>query len=207
MEKPGKSIRILTLGDSYTIGEGVAKSQSWPAQLKEILLRDGYLINEFSIIAQTGWTTKDLITALETAQPQGTFDLVMLLIGVNNQYQGLKIGTYETEFGTLLRRAIHFTGGEPSKILVLSIPDWGVTPFNQDCDQIEIAAEIDQFNVVNQKASQTAGCKYVDVTIVSRQAASDPELLASDGLHPSAKMYAAWVERILPTVLQILQQK
>ena len=207
LQKTGNPIRFLALGDSYTIGGSVAQSQSWPVQLQGTLLRNGTLIEKSVVIAQNGWTTRDLLMALEVARLKGAFDLVTLLIGVNNQYQGLDIWAYETEFYTLLRRAIHFTGGEPSRILVLSIPDWGVTPFNHERDQIEVATEIDQFNAVNLKASQAAGCKYVDVTAISRQAAGNSELLASDGLHPSGKMYAAWVEIILPTVLQILQSE
>jgi len=207
LEKHGKSNRILALGDSYTIGEDVAESQGWPAQLQDTLRRERYVIKESIIVAQTGWTTGDLLTTLETTKLQGAFELVTLLIGVNNQYQSLDIGTYETEFCSLLMRAIHFANGDPTKTLVLSIPDWGLTPFNQDRDQIEIATEIDQFNSVNQKASQTSGCKYVDVTTISRQVTGDPELLASDGLHPSGKMYAAWVEMMLPTVYKILQSK
>lgn len=163
--------RILALGDSYTIGEGVAESQGWPAQLRRVLQRMGILVRKNVIIAQTGWTTRDLRTAIEKNKPTGPFDLVTLLIGVNNQYQGLDIETYQTEFRGLLKLAARYTGGAPSKILVLSIPDWGQTPFNKDCDQIYISAEIDQFNQVNLKDLRRSG---VNISILHRSLARQP---------------------------------
>lgn len=200
-----KSIRILALGDSYTIGEGVDSAQRWPMQLTQVLRDQGLGIEEPLIIARTGWTTGDLLAAIAKADPQGRFDLVTLLIGVNNQYQGRDQETYRQEFRTLLGLAINFAAGDPSKVLVLSIPDWGVTPFAQNRDQAQISLEIDQFNAINREEAQAAGAHYLDITPNSRQAADDSTLLAPDGLHPSEKMYAAWVELLLPQVEEILE--
>ena len=157
------------------------------------------------IIAQTGWTTSDLLAKIETTDPQGPFDLVTLLIGVNNQYQGRDIDAYREEFGILLEMAIDFAGGDPTRVVVLSIPDWGVTPFAKDRDSDKIREQIDQFNIVNQAVSLAAGVHYVDITSISRKAALDTTLLAPDDLHPSGKMYAAWVDLLHPVILKILQ--
>jgi lysophospholipase L1-like esterase len=197
--------RFLTLGDSYTVGEGVDSVQSWPAQLVVSLRQNGIPIDEPVIIAQTGWTTTDLLAAVEAADLPGSFDLVSLLIGVNNQYQGGDMETYRDEFRMLLGRALNFTEGNPATVLGLSIPDWGVTPFNEHGDPSKISAEIDAFNHINQKECQAVGGKYVDITPTSRLAGADTSLLTSDNLHPSGKMYAAWVELMLPAVLRVLQ--
>ena len=146
-----------------------------------------------------------MLAAIAEANPQGPFDLVTLLIGVNNQYQGRDQETYRQEFRILLGLAIDLAGGDPSKVLVLSIPDWGVTPFAQDRDRDQISLEIDQFNAINLDETRAAGAYYLDITPNSRQAANDPALLAPDELHPSAKMYAAWVELMLPQAKVILR--
>jgi lysophospholipase L1-like esterase len=200
-----KSLRFLALGDSYTIGESVDSTQSWPSQLTEALGTQGVNIEAPLIIARTGWTTRDLLAAIAEVAPQGDFDLVTLLIGVNNQYQGRDIEAYRQEFRTLLGLAIEFTGGEPAKVLVLSIPDWGVTPFAQGRNRALISDQIDQFNVVNLEESQAASIHYFDITPISRQSAQDASLLAPDNLHPSGKMYAAWVDLILPQVIDTLK--
>jgi lysophospholipase L1-like esterase len=195
--------RFLALGDSYTVGEGVDSVQSWPAQLKVSLQQKGIRIEEPIMLAKTGWTTRDLLTAIEKADLRGPFDLVTLLIGVNNQYQGLSQETYRDDLRQLLALAIDF-GGAPTNVLGISIPDWGVTPFNKDRDPLQIAAEIDAFNHIHQKECQAVGVAYVDITPASRLAAADISLLASDNLHPSGKMYATWVEWMLPGVQRIL---
>jgi lysophospholipase L1-like esterase len=200
-----KSLRFLALGDSYTIGEGVDSAQSWPHQLTASLRNQGFNIEGPLIIARTGWTTRDLLSAIEKADPQDSFDLVTLLIGVNNQYQGQDIEVYRQEFRNLLGLAIDFAGGDPAKVVVLSIPDWSVTPFAQDREHAKISSQIDQFNLVNFAESQAAGVSYFDITPISRQAVDDATLLASDGLHPSGKMYAAWVDLILSQVIKILK--
>jgi lysophospholipase L1-like esterase len=194
---PG-SLRYLALGDSYTIGESVDESQRWPVQLAARLREGGVDIADPQIIARTGWRTDDLDAAITSANPQGPFDLVSLLIGVNNQYQGRRVDDYRPEFEALLQRAIAFAGGQGSCVIVLSIPDWGATPFASGQDRANIARQIDAFNTVNRAASEKAGVRYVDVTPVSRRAPQEPGLIADDGLHPSGKMYAQWVALALP---------
>jgi len=200
-----KSTRILALGDSYTIGTGVAADQSWPAQLASALGIPGVRVFEPTFIAQNGWTTGDLLAAISSSPYDGDFNLVTLLIGVNNQFQGLDIDEYRLEFELLLSKAIANTGGIQDKVIVLSIPDWGVTPFAAGFDRPRIALEIDEFNRVNRRLSTDAGMHYIDITPLSRQAGQEPANLAEDGLHPSGKMYAAWVDLILPVALHILK--
>jgi lysophospholipase L1-like esterase len=198
-------IRFLHLGDSYTIGEAVDPAERWPALLAGRLRAEGFSLDDPVIIATTGWTTAELAAAIEAAPPAGPFDLVTLLIGVNDQYRGLPCDrAYRERLDALLRRAIAFAAGKPPRVLMLSIPDWGVTPFAADRDRAAIAASIDAFNAVNREAARAAGAAWVDVTPVSREAATDPTLIAPDGLHPSAAMYRRWVELLLPTVRAML---
>jgi lysophospholipase L1-like esterase len=185
--------RYLALGDSYTIGESVDASERFPVQLARTLN-----LGEPEVIAKTGWTTDELNAAIDAANPQGPFDLVTLLIGVNNQYRGRSADEYRTQFVALLQRAIGFAGGDASKVIVVSIPDWGVTPFAEGRDRAKIAREIDQFNAINREEASRAGAKWVDITPVSRR--SDPALVAADGLHPSGKQYTEWVTLIAPNV-------
>jgi lysophospholipase L1-like esterase len=191
-------VDILALGDSYTIGESVAEGERWPVQLAAALRAGGQPVAEPRIIARTGWTTDELAQAIAAAKPGSGHDLVTLLIGVNDQYRGRPIPDYPERFRALLQQAIGFAGGRPGRVLVLSIPDWGVTPFAAGRDRAKIAAEIDAYNALNRAEAAAAGARYVDVTPVSRAAATDPGLLAADGLHPSAAMYARWVELALP---------
>lgn len=177
--------RYLALGDSYTIGESVPESERFPVQLARQLG-----LGDPQIIAKTGWTTDELNAAIDAADPRGPFDLVTLLIGVNNQYRGRDAEQYRDEFAALLQRAIGFAGGDARKVIVVSIPDWGVTPFAEGRDRAKIAAEIDRYNAVNREEAQRAGAKYVDITPISR--GSDPALVAADGLHPSGSQYALW---------------
>ena len=181
--------RYLALGDSYTIGESVDASERFPAQLARTLN-----LGEPEIIARTGWTTDELNAAIDAANPQGPYDLVTLLIGVNNQYRGRSADEYRTQFTALLQRAIGFAGGDASKVVVVSIPDWGVTPFAKDRDRAKIASEIDQFNAVNREEAAKAGAHYAGITAISR--GGDAALVAGDGLHPSGKQYAEWVKVI-----------
>ena len=181
--------RYLALGDSYTIGESVPEADRFPNQLAREL---GIPAPE--IIAKTGWTTDELNAAIDAAHPQGPFDLVTLLIGVNNQYRGRDAEEYRREFAALLQRAIAFAGGDPSKVIVVSIPDWGVTPFAEGRDRKKIADEIDRYNYINQEEAMKARASYVSITGTSRR--GDPELIAPDGLHPSGKQYAEWVKMI-----------
>jgi lysophospholipase L1-like esterase len=199
------SLRFLALGDSYTIGEAVDPAERWPAQLARRLRASGLDLADPVIIATPGWTTAELAAAFDAAPPDGPFELVTLLIGVNDQYRGLPCDrAYRARVDGLLGRAINAAAGDPSRVVVLSIPDWGVTPFAQGRDPARIAAEIEAFNEVNRAAAAAAGARWLDVTGVSREAARDPGLLAGDGLHPSAAMYARWVELLLPAARAIL---
>jgi lysophospholipase L1-like esterase len=199
-------LHFLALGDSYTIGESVDSNERWPELLVGALRKRGVAFADPLIVAQTGWTTAELMAGVEQAGVEGIFDLVSLQIGVNNQYRGGEAGIYRGEFRTLLEWAVAFAAGNPGRVAVLSIPDWGVTPFavGRDCEQI--SRDIDTFNQINRRETEQVGARYVDVTGQSRLAAQDPSLVAGDGLHPSAKMYAAWVSLALPTIISILDR-
>lgn len=197
-------MRFLALGDSYTIGEGVDEGDRWPVRLAALLRERGVAIGDPRIIARTGWTTDELSAALDDADPRGPYALVTLLIGVNNQYRGRSAEEYRGEFADLLRRAVGFAGGDASRVVVVSIPDWGVTPFAAGRDRATIAAEIDAFNAINRDEARRAGAHWVDVAARSRAAGADPAFLVSDGLHPSGRAYAEWAGLILPTALAAL---
>lgn len=199
--------RYLALGDSYTIGESVAESERWPVQLATSLRGKGIALDDPIIIARTGWTTDELNGAIDEQNIRGTFDLVTLLIGVNNQYRGRSIDEYREQFKALLQRAIRFAGDSASRVIVVSIPDWGVMPFAEGRDRQRIWKEIDAFNAVNWEESVRAGAQYVDVTPISREVVRYPDLIAADGLHPSAIQYKYWVEIIEPKAEQILSQR
>jgi lysophospholipase L1-like esterase len=192
----------LALGDSYTIGEAVTAYSAFPYQLAAALQNDTTVVQTPKIIAHTGWTTDDLISAIkaETLNPQ--YDFVTLLIGVNNQYRGDDINTYRTEFKQLLQIAITKAGNKPRSVFVLSIPDWGVTPFAKNATKspAKIAQEIDDYNAINKQETLNGNANYLDITPISREAISNPGLLAEDGLHPSALMYSRWIEKLAPMV-------
>jgi len=190
----------LALGDSYTIGESVPQEQSFPYQLTGLLATDSVQAIVPDIIAVTGWTTDNLINAIAaTGIDAKTYDVVTLLIGVNDQYQGLSQTNYRTKFAQVLTTAISAAKGDASRVFVLSIPDWGVTPYANGQDAI-IGPQIDQFNSINKEESKKVGVHYLDITPISRQAKTDPSLIAGDGLHPSAKMYGLWVAQLEPMV-------
>lgn len=204
------AIRYLALGDSYTIGESVPESERWPNQLAGLMELSPQFGGsgrgaDVTIIAQTGWTTDELWQGIRVREINPPYDLVSLLIGVNNQYRGRDIEEYREGFIFLLNKSIEYAGGDANRIIVLSIPDWGVTPFAGDRDAKQIAQEIDQFNSVNRAETEKAGGHYIDITPISRQAVNDPTLIAGDGLHPSGTMYAQWAEMALPVVLDILK--
>lgn len=199
-----KALRYLALGDSYTIGESVSANERWPAQLTDLLREWGFPMAEPMIIAQTGWTTDELWAGIERENPTNTFELVSLLIGVNNQYRGRNIEDYRAEFRTLLKRAVEFAAGNAKRVIVLSIPDWGETPFAEGRDRGRIAEEINQFNAVSRDETDGAGAYYIDVTSESRKLTRDYKLIAADGLHPSGKMYEAWACLVLPSALNAL---
>lgn len=196
-----RALRYLALGDSYTIGEAVARAESFPYQLVAQLRGAGFDVAAPEIIARTGWTTDELCAALETLGPRGPFDLVTLLIGVNNQYRGRNAENYRVEFAELLERAIAYAGTAPARVLVLSIPDWGVTPFARG--RANVSEAIDAYNAINRAETRAHGAHYVEITNASRRAQHDAALLARDGLHPSAKMYAEWAQALVPIAREI----
>ena len=185
-------MRYLALGDSYTIGEGVAPEARWPVQLAALLRARGLALDPPAIVARPGWTTGELAAAIEADPPAGTFELVSLLAGVNDQYRGLPLESFRAGQRALLGRAITYAGGDAARVLAVSIPDWGVTPFAAGRDRGAIAHAIDAFNAAARESAAAAGARWLDVTGVSRRAAESPALLAADGLHPSAAMYAEW---------------
>jgi lysophospholipase L1-like esterase len=198
------AVRYLALGDSYTVGEGVAPNETWPVRLVARLREGGADIADPEVIARTGWRGDDLHFALDRASLKGPYGMVSLLIGVNNQYQGKVLEDFRSQFIGLLRRSQALAGGDSGRVLVLSIPDYGVMPAVQASDRARVAKEIDAFNDLVDRESKTVGARYVDVTPVSRQAAEQPDLVAGDGLHPSAKMYERWVDLALPVAREIL---
>ena len=203
--KDNTVMSYLALGDSYTIGEGVPDAGRWPVQLATALRREGVALVDPRIIAATGWTTDELSAAIDATEPLGSFDFVSLLIGVNNQYRGRSVTEYRDQFSALLERAIGFAGGRADRVLVLSIPDWGVTPFaaaqyaqQRGRDAAQIARELDAYNAAAQAACAERGVAFVDITAVSRSRGGEAGMLADDGLHPSAAMYAQWTALALP---------
>ncbi len=202
-------LRYLALGDSYTIGESVPEEQRWPNQLASLIeLSPQFEANpiavEVTAIARTGWTADELWQGMQEREITPPYDLVSLLIGVNNQYRGYDTEQYREQFIFLLNKSIEYASGDPNRVIVLSIPDWGVTPFAWGRDATQIATEIDAFNAVNRAEAEKANVHYVDITPASRDVVGDPALLAQDGLHPSGKMYAQWAKLALPVTLQIL---
>ena len=192
-------LKFIALGDSYTIGESVAEDERWPVQLAKVLRKKGIDCSDPTIIATTGWRTDDLKHAVEKAKLKPEYTFVSLLIGVNNYYQGKSAESYTPEFEELLRTAITLAGGDKSRVFVVSIPDYGYTPFGKD-KQATISAGIDAFNAVNKSIAQKLGIKYIYITDISRKGLTEPDLVAADGLHPSGKMYGAWVERMCDVV-------
>lgn len=190
--------RFLALGDSYTIGEGVASAERWPVRLVALLRGRAIEIDDPVIVARTGWTTDELLEGIDVATPHGDFDIVSLLIGVNDQFRGRARAAYDTGFRALLERAVSFAAEDPSHVLVLSIPDWSVTPFAAGRDRAAIARDIDDFNAVNRSAARLAGARYVDITGESRADPRNPAMLAGDGLHPSGIAYERWARLALP---------
>lgn len=190
------NLRFLALGDSYTIGESVTADSRWPALLVDSLHHRGINALEPHIIATTGWRTDELRKAIDKAKFKGTFSLVSLLIGVNNFYQGKSVEAYAPEFEALLQTAIKLADGKRNHVFVLSIPDYGYTPFGQDKRE-QITQGVDAFNKVNREITEKLGVRYFDITPISRRGLDEPDLVAADGLHPSGKMYAEWVQLIL----------
>lgn len=200
-----RTLRFLALGDSYTIGESVPSSQNYPNQLENYLQKNGLKLIETKIIAKTGWRTDDLINAIQQADLKPEFDIVTLLIGVNNQYQHKSIEQYKTEFKKLLETAINLAGGNKNHVFVISIPDYGFTPFGKR-NKTEISREIDLYNAINKSISEEYKVQRFNITHISREAEKRKELIASDDLHPSGKMYQEWVDLFGKQIFKRLRQ-
>lgn len=192
-----QTTRYLALGDSYTIGESVTVKERWPVQLAEALRKQGWNIEGPRIIATTGWRTDNLQNAMRIAKLQPEYDLVSLLIGVNNQYQGKPIEQFKKEFEELVKSAIELARGRADHVFIVSIPDYGYTPFGKS-KQEKISRELDEYNNLSREIAKRYSIRYIYITDITRKGLEDPSLVASDGLHPSGKAYAKFVERILP---------
>lgn len=197
---PGAAAGIyLALGDSYTIGESVDPTDRYPVQAVRLFNGTDHLsCQDPDIIAVTGWTTGNLLEAVAPLKPAAPYRMVSLLIGVNNQYQGRSQSEYRDQFALLLQKSILLAGNDPSHVLVLSIPDYSVTPFGRTRDTSLIAAQIDSFNGINRSLAADYKVHYIDVTTESRKAASDASLIAADGLHFSGKEYGCWARLMEP---------
>lgn len=200
-------MRMLALGDSYTTGTGAAPADRWPVQLGVLLTSRGFNLGPPEIVAANGWTTIDLRKAITATTLTPPYDLLTLLIGVNDQFDRLGAERYREGFSRLLQIAIELTCGHAEHVIVLSIPDYSETPFAQSMDTQTIRSELETFNMINHELSIEAAAQYLDITSISRQVAEDPSLLAEDGLHPSGKMYAQWAQLVLPLAEEILSHK
>jgi len=194
----------LALGDSYTIGQSVLPSENFPNQTAQLLNQQNYDFKSPEILAKTGWTTDELQNNINNHTFNPPYDFVTLLIGVNNQYRGRAVENYKPEFENLLKQAIQFAGGKADHVIILSIPDWGVTPFADGRDRAQIAKEIDDYNLANKTISENYKVQYIDITPGTREATNDLSLVASDGLHPSAKEYKRWAEKVFAVIKQHL---
>lgn len=202
-------LSFLALGDSYTIGEAVKEHERWPSQLVEKLRRAEISMEDPRIIATTGWTTDELMEGIEKAGIRRTYDLVTLLIGVNNQYRNYPIEQYEKEFEALLNSSIRYAAGMAENVFVVSIPDYGVTPFSKEkgSDESRIATELDNYNSIASKITEAKNATFIDITSGSKAAKDDPSLIAKDGLHPSGKMYEEWVDVMYDSIYDNLSTR
>lgn len=203
-----KSFRYLALGDSYTIGQGVREEERFPAQTSSLLIGENIPIESTSYIAATGWPTTELLRVIDLEKPQGPFDLVSLLIGVNDQYQGKDISDYHRDFIFCITKAIELSGYKRDRVFVLSIPDYSVTPFAYNfSDTTAIRQELEQFNEINKRVTDSLGISYTSITALTQQARFDKTLLASDSLHPSGKDYQRWAALLAPKMKEALGYK
>ncbi len=200
------AVRLLALGDSYTAGTGIRPHLAWPSQLADSLRAAGDSVATVEVVAAAAWTTGDLLAALAASAPSGPFDLVGLLIGVNNQYRGLDPAVFAGDYGRLLDRAVDLGDGEPGRVIALTIPDYGVTPVGSVFGAERIAREIDALNREIQRQVAARGIVLVDIAPLSRQATDNPALVAGDGLHFSVEMHRRWVGLVLPQVERILMR-
>ncbi len=194
----------LALGDSYTIGEQVPFAENFPNQTVQILRKSGLAFYAAEIIAKTGWTTDELRNAIENTTTLENYDVVSLLIGVNNQYRGRSATEFKIEFEYLLQKAIQFSGNRPYRVVVLSIPDWGVTPFAEGRDRKQVTEEIDVYNDICKKSSIAFKTNFINITTSQRGDGNKAEFLAADGLHPSGMEYKKWADELADTILKAL---
>ncbi len=194
--------KFLALGDSYTAGTGEIQKNSWPVQFVASLKKKGIEVTESQIIAKAGWTTTDLLNQLESENPGTDFNLVSLLIGVNNQYRNIDISIFEKEFPLLLEKSITLAKNDSKNVFVLSIPDWSVTPFAKFKDKSKIVKALKAYNSIIEKEAKRLNVQFIEITKISRNAGVNPGLIASDSLHPSKKMYRMWVKRIQKKILK-----
>jgi lysophospholipase L1-like esterase len=194
----------LALGDSYTIGEQVSSDENFPHQTVALLKKQGIEVSQPVIIATTGWTTDELAASIREHNITDTFSFVTLLIGVNNQYRGRELENYKEEYAQLLDIAIRYADGHAQNVFVLSIPDWGVTPFAEGKDRAQIAKDIDAYNAAKKEITLAHKCHYIDITDSTRKNGTTAEYLAEDGLHPSGKEYKIWAQRLAPEVAKVL---
>jgi lysophospholipase L1-like esterase len=195
----------LALGDSYTIGEALPLYESFPYQALQILRDKGFHFHAPEIIAKTGWTTSELAEHLLHTKLNEHYDFVTLLIGVNNQYRGLSIHDYKSDFEFLLKKALHFSNNKTERVIIISIPDWGTTPFAEGRDRIKIASEIDLFNEAKRSITEKYEVDYIDITTSQRADGTDNEFIAADKLHPSAKEYAKWAYKVAEKFESVLR--
>jgi lysophospholipase L1-like esterase len=203
--KFGSEANFLALGDSYTIGQSVAESERFPAQTVQLLAAENIPVKNPDYIAVSGWTTQNLKSAILAKNPAKNYDVVTLLIGVNDQYQGGNINEYGDHFLELLNKAIELAGNRKRHVFVLSIPDYSATPFVAADNKQKVSKQIDAFNAVNKQITLDNGIVYIDITPSTQLASSDPSLIASDSLHPSAKEYTVWARLLAPAIRKVLQ--
>ena len=195
--------KFLALGDSYTIGQSVEINERWPVQFLKELKTSTSAIDTLQIIAQTGWRVDQLNEAMNNSDLEAPYGLVSLLIGVNNQYQGQKANSFKPEFIEILERSLKLVDNRKERLFVVSIPDWGASPYGATLNRTQISKEIDEFNSVLKEESEKRGIRYFNITTISRRALTDNSLIASDRLHPSGKMYKLWVDKIIPVISKI----
>lgn len=200
------SPKYLALGDSYTIGTSVEEPERFPAQAVELLKKENINVSNLQYIATRGWTTFDLMASIREQNPSSNFDIVTLLIGVNDQYDGIDIAKYEKNFAELLATAIELSGNRPSRVFVLSIPDYSAVPFIAASDKARVSKEVEAFNAVNKKITLENNIAYIDITPSTKAAIDDLSLVASDNLHPSGKEYQKWAELVAPSIISALKE-
>jgi len=194
----------LALGDSYTIGEQVDFAENFPNQTIQILRKAGFAFYAAEIIAKTGWTTDELSNSIENTTTLNNYDIVSLLIGVNNQYRARSATEFKVEFEHLLQKAIQFAGNKPGRVFILSIPDWGVTPFAEGRDRKQVAEEIDQYNNVCKNSAAAFKAHFINITTSQRADGNKQEFLAPDSLHPSGQEYKKWAAALADEILKAL---